>query len=110
MPDDALEPAVQTVYWLDTTILPSGDPEDRRAAVVLTVPDSASGTVIVVSRSGTDAFGVEHGADRRLGLSTPGRFSRRHPVPRPVWTSAHVSPVGALDGETFAAVVDRFGP
>jgi hypothetical protein len=102
-------PVVQTVYWLDTTTLPSGDPEERRAVVVLAVPNSPSGTVIVVSRSASDRFGVEHGVDPRLGLSTPGRFSRRHPVPRQMWTSAHVSLIGPLDDATFAAVVSRFG-
>jgi hypothetical protein len=109
MLDDPLVPAVQTVYWLDTTVIPSGDPEEQRAVVVVAAPDSLGGTVIVVSRSASDEFGVEHGADRRLGLSTPGRFSRRHPVPCQVWTSTNVTRIGRLDDATFAAVLSRFG-
>ncbi len=46
------------VYWVDTTILPSGDPEEQRRVVVLDVPATVDGTVVVVSRSGVDDFGV----------------------------------------------------
>lgn len=101
---------VQMVYWLDTAILPFGDQEGRRPVVVVAIaPDSPSGTVGVVSRSTTDGFGPDHPADERLGLTSPGRFSRRHPVQRQLWTSATVTPAGRLDDATFAAVLARFG-
>ncbi len=91
------------VYWVDTTILPSGDPEDQRPAVVLEVPESADGTIVVVSRSGVDGFGVDD----------PGggaRFSRRHPVARRQWTAGTVSPIGRLDDALLASVRARFTP
>jgi hypothetical protein len=101
-------PAVQSVHWLDTTVLPPGDPQPWRAAVVIDVPESPSGTVAVVVRSGVDGFGVDHPADERLGLSAPGRFSRRLPVPGVLWTGSHAVPAGRLDDATFAAVCERF--
>jgi len=100
---------VQTVYWVDTSILPAGDAERQRAVVVMAAPPSVAGTVTVVARSGTDRFGVPHGADAALGLSAAGRFSRRLPVQGELWTPAVASPCGRLDDSTFAAVVDRFG-
>ena len=106
---ESFVPAVQTVYWVDTSILPAGDAERQRAVVVVAAPPSASGTVTVVARSGTDRFGVEHGADVALGLSAPGRFSRRLPVQGQLWAPGLVEPSGRLDDATFAAVVDRFG-
>jgi hypothetical protein len=96
------------VYWIETTLLPPGDPEFRRPVVVVGTPETADGTVTVVARSTSDDFGVEHPADRDLGLSAPGRFSRRHPVPGRLWTPRDVAPVGPLDAVTLAAVRDRF--
>ena len=89
------------LYWVDTTILPSGDPEEQRPVVVLDVPATVDGTVVVVSRSGVDEFGV---ADVDGG----GRFSRRHPVQGRLWTMAHVTLVGPLDPDVWAAVLERF--
>lgn len=105
----SLAPAVQVVYWLDTALLPAGGPEPWRAAVVLAVPERADGTVAVVLRSGADDFGVAHGPDAALGMSMPGRFSRRRPVQGRLWTAAAVTLAGRLDDDTFAAVLERFG-
>ncbi|MGH9225558.1 MAG: hypothetical protein ACRD2W_17625 [Acidimicrobiales bacterium] len=102
-------PAVQTVYWVDTSILPAGDAERQRAVVVVAAPKTTRGTVTVVARSGTDAFGVAHHAEPALGLSAPGRFSRRVPVQGELWTPSVVARSGLLDDSTFAAVVARFG-
>jgi hypothetical protein len=93
------------VCWVDTTILPSGDPEEQRPVVVLDAPDTVDGTVVVVSRSGVDDFGV---ADGDRDGDGGGRYSRRHPVPGRLWTAAHVTPVGPLDLVVWAAVLDRF--
>lgn len=108
--DDPFLPEPGMVYWVETTILPPGDPERRRPVVVLTAPATVNGTISVVARSTTDGFGVDHAADPRLGLSTPGRFSRRHPVQGRLWTSLNVRPVGHLDAADFSAVVARFTP
>ena len=97
------------VYWADVTILPHGDPEDRRAVVVLAAPATPSGTVTVVARSTVDDFGVEHRAGDGLRFPVPGRFSRRHGVLALLWTAPHVNPIGLLDDDLFAAVVARFG-
>jgi len=97
------------VYWADVSILPPGDPEDRRAVVVLAAPETPSGTVTVVARSTEDAFGVEHAAADGLGFPRPGRFSRRYGVLGLLWTPPHVRPIGWLDEPVFAAVVERFG-
>ena len=107
--DDPFVPAVQTLYWLGTTALPSGDPEEHRAVVVLAAPNSTRGTVTVVARSGADDFGIEHPADRVLGLSAAGRFSRRQAVQCQLWTAARTRLIGPLDDATFAAVLTRFG-
>lgn len=106
--EHSLVPEVQTVYWARTSILPAGDPEESRAVVVITADDLTWGTVAVVARSGSDGFGVEHPADPALALSSPGRFSRRHPVQGALWTMANVTPIGRLDDVTFAAVLARF--
>jgi hypothetical protein len=110
--DAAYVPTVQHLYWLRTTVLPPGDPEDHRAVVVLDAPPSTAGTISVVTRSGAgapDDTGVDHPADPRLGVSAPGRFVRRHPVQGRLWTPANVTPIGRLDDATFAAVRARFG-
>lgn len=99
------EPVVQAVYWLETSLLAPGDPEPWRAVVVLAVPTGPNGTVSVVVRSGADAFGVAHPAEPHMGLSAPGRFSRRLPVQARPWTAA---PLGRLDNATFAAIQARF--
>jgi hypothetical protein len=103
-------PEAGMVYWVETTILPPADAEWRRPVVVLAPPETVNGTVTVVARSGTDDFGVEHPADPDLGLSRPGRFSRRHPVQGRLWTRRDVAPIGPLDDAVFAAVVARFTP
>lgn len=86
-----LVPRAGSLCWVDTTILPAGDPERQRLVVVVDVPATEDGTVVVVTRSGEDGF------------------SRRRPVPGRLWTSAHVSDAGTLAGEELAAVIRRFG-
>ena len=105
---EPIVPEVGMVCWVETTILPPGDPEERRPVVVVETPAAVGGTVTVVARTGTDSFGIEHPADLRLGLSSPGRFSRRHPVAGWAWTSTDVTPIGPLDNDVLAAVVARF--
>ena len=107
--DEPYLPVPQTVYWVDTGVLPAPDPEAHRAVVVLATPATTAGTVAVASRSSADGFGVDHPADARLGLSSPGTFSRRLPVQAQLWTPATTAALGRLDDATFAAVVDRFG-
>ena len=97
------------VYWADVTILPAGDPEDRRAVVVLAAPTTPGGTVTVVARSTVDDFGVDHPAGDGLPFTAPGRFSRRYGVLGFLWTAPYVTPIGLLDDDVFAAVVARFG-
>ena len=110
----AAGPEVGMVYWVDTTILPSGDPEWQRPVVVIDVPATVDGTVVVVSRSAVDGFGVADvagtsGGDGGGGRGGGGgRYSRRHPVQGRRWTSAHVTPIGRLDPDVFAAVIERF--
>ena len=107
---DPFIPDMQAVYWVDGTILPANETAGpHRAVVVVGTPPTTTGTVTVVSRSGTERFGVAHPADPSLGLSGPGRFSRRHPVQAQLWTPATTLRAGVLDDATFAAVVARFG-
>lgn len=108
--DAPFVPQPQMVFWVETAILPPGDAEDRRPVVVLAAPATTGGTVTVVARSTTDGFGVEHAAGGLLGFTTPGRFSRRYPVQCQLWTPGNVTPVGRLEGDTFAAVRTRFAP
>ena len=106
--DEPVLPSPGTVYWVHTGILPAPDPEPHRAVVVLDAPATTGGTVTVAARSSSDGFGVEHRPDPLLGLSSPGRFSRRLPVQAQLWTPATATPLGPLDAATFAAVTDRF--
>ena len=101
-------PDVQMVYWVDTTILPPGDPEAERPAVVVSVPAATTGTVQVVTRSSTDPFGVPHPRNPELGLNKPGRFSRLQPVQCQLWTPSTVRSTGLLDAGTFQAIMGRF--
>ncbi len=103
-------PMPGTVYWVETGIFPAPDPEPHRAVVVLAAPATTGGTVTVVTRSSSDDFGVDHRPDSRLGLSSPGRFSRRLPVQAELWTPVTATALGPLDDATFAAVLDRFAP
>jgi hypothetical protein len=106
--DEPFIPDMQMVYWVDTTILPPGDPEPDRPAVVVLVPTSTVGTVHVVTRSSTDPFGVPHARAPDLGLNKPGRFSRLQSVQCQLWTPGNVRSTGKLDAATFAAVRKRF--
>ena len=90
---DPFLPAVGSLYWVQTTILPPGDPDHHRVAAVLSVPPTTAGTIAVALGSG----------------AAPGRFLRRVPVQARLWTTSHVSPIGPLDGATFATLVEQFG-
>ncbi|MFP5319303.1 MAG: hypothetical protein ACLGI2_13560 [Acidimicrobiia bacterium] len=102
-------PVAQTVYRVQTSLLPVPDPETHRTVVVLAAPAAVTGTVAVVARSSADGFGVEHGPDPRLGLTSPGTFSRRLAVQAELWSPSLATPLGRLDDATFAAVTERFG-
>jgi len=84
---DPFVPAVQSLWWVQTTILPPGDPEQQRVAAVLEVPPTVDGTIAIVLQSG---------AERRL------------PVQCRLWTASNVTPLGRLDDEGFAGLVERF--
>ena len=90
---DPFVPAVQSLYWVQTSMLPFADSEEQRAVAVLVAPTTTAGTVVVVLRSGPD-----------------GRFSRRLPVQCRLWTASNVRPIGRLDDATFATLRDRFQP
>ncbi len=83
-------PEVQSLYWLDTTVLPAVDPEPSRLAVVLHLPAAVTGTITVAVRAGA------------------GEFSRLVPVQGSLWPAAVVATAGRLDDATFAAVQARF--
>jgi hypothetical protein len=101
-------PDVGFVYWLEQTLLDPTDPEERRPGVVIAVPDTVNGTVIVVTRSSTDGFGVAHDEQREIGLNKPAHFSRLLPVQCQLWTPELVHEAGPLDPATFAWVQLRF--
>jgi hypothetical protein len=106
--DEPFIPDIQVVYWVDTAILPPGDPEDRRPVVVMAVPPTTSGTIRVATRSSTERQGIPHPRSQELGLSKPGWFSRRANILGELWTLGNVSSTGTLDDETFAAVCARY--
>ena len=101
-------PDIQVVYWVDTAILASGDREDQRPVVVLSVPPTTSGTIRVATRSSSEQWGIPHPRSVELGLSKNGWFSRRANVLGELWTLENVRSTGVLDDETFAAVCARF--
>lgn len=101
-------PDIQVVYWVDTAILPPGDPEPQRPVVVMAVPDTTAGTVRVATRSSTEQWGIPHPRSEPLGLSKDGWFSRRANVLGELWTLSNVKSTGLLDDATFAAVCARF--
>ena len=89
---DPFVPAVQSLWWVQTSLLPLADSGEHRPAAVLAAPGTTDGTVAVVLRCGPD-----------------GGFSRRVPVQCRLWTASNVTPMGSLDDATFAALLDRFG-
>jgi len=99
---------IQVVYWVDTAILPQGDPEDQRPVVVMATPSSTAGTIRVATRSSTERWGIPHPRSEALGLSKDGWFSRRANVLSELWTLCNVRSTGILDDQTFAAVCARF--
>jgi hypothetical protein len=101
-------PDIQVVYWVDTAILPCGDPEDQRPVVVMAVPASTTGTVRVATRSSTERWGIPHARSGALGLGKDGWFSRRANIQCELWTLGNVRSTGILDHQTFAAVCARF--
>jgi hypothetical protein len=101
-------PDIQVVYWVDTALLPPGDPEDQRPMVVMAVPDTTAGTIRVATRSSTERWGIPHARSGELGLSKDGWFSRRANILCELWTLANVRSTGILDDQTFAAVCARF--
>jgi hypothetical protein len=101
-------PDIQVVYWVDTTILPPGDPEDQRPVVVMAMPNAMTGTIRVATRSSTERWGIPHSRSEALGLSKDGWFSRRANILCELWTLRNVRSTGILDDETFAAVCARF--
>ncbi len=101
-------PDLQVVYWVDTAILPPGDPEEQRPVVVMAVPETTAGTVRVATRSSTERWGIPHPRSEALALSKDGWFSRRANVLGELWTLSNVKSTGQLDDATFAAVCARF--
>ena len=89
---DPFVPAVQSLWWVQTSMLPLADGGEHRAAAVLAAPATTDGTVAVLLRSGAD-----------------GGFCQRVPVQCRLWTASNVTSIGRLDDATFAALVDRFG-
>lgn len=101
-------PDIQVIYWVNTAILPVGDPESQRPVVVMAVPGSTGGTIRVATRSSTEQNGIPHPRSPALGLSKNGWFSRRANVLADLWTLSNVRSTGVLDDETFEAVCARF--
>jgi hypothetical protein len=101
-------PDIQVVYWVDTTILPAGDPESQRPVVVMAVPTTISGTIRVATRSSTERNGIPHPRSHVLGLGKDGWFSRRANILGELWTLSNVRSTSLLDDETFAAVCARY--
>ncbi len=87
-----LAPQAGSLWWVDTTILPFGDPEPQRLVVVVDVPPTEDGTIVVVSRSSADGFSRRHGVQGRL------------------WTTANAVPAGLAAPGELAAVRQRFLP
>lgn len=101
-------PDIQVVYWVDTTLLPPGDPEAQRPVVVMAVPATTTGTIRVATRSSTERWGIPHPRSEELGLNKDGCFSRRANILCELWTLSNVRSIGTLDDDTFAAVCARF--
>lgn len=101
-------PDIQVVYWVDTALLPPGDPEAQRPVVVMAVPETTTGTIRVATRSSSEQWGIPHPRSEALGLNKKGWFSRRANILGELWTLKNVSSTGILDDDTFAAVCARF--
>jgi hypothetical protein len=101
-------PDVQVVYWVDTTLLPPGDPEEQRPVVVMAVPTTTTGTIRVATRSSSEQWGIPHPRSETLGLNKDGWFSRRANILGELWTLRNVRSTGVLDEDTFTAICARF--
>ena len=93
---------VQIVYWVDTAILPPGEPEAQRPTAVMGVAGAATGTVRVATRSGAERWGVRHPRSEVPGLSEAGWFSGGADILCELSTPGSAGPTGSLDDQTFA--------
>jgi len=100
---------IQVMHRVDVGMLPAGDPEDQRpAVVVVAVPGTATGTVPVAIGSGTGRCGIRHPRWETPGLSKAGWFSRRANILCGLWTAGSVRSAGTVDDQTFAAMAAWF--
>ena len=106
--DESFIPDIGIVYWVDTTILNLNDPETQRPVVVMTAPQTTTGTIRVATRSTTESNGIPHPRSSELGLTKPGWFSRRASVQCQLWTPGTARSTGLLEADIFAAVCARF--
>ena len=97
---------VQIARWADTAILPPGDPEGKRPAVMMGMAGAATGTVRVASRRGADRQGVRHPCSEVPGLSEAGWFPAGADIV--CGLRAPGSAGGSLDGRKLACRDARF--
>lgn len=75
---------------------------------MMDVPDAATGTRRVATRSNTVRWGIPHPRSEALELSTAGSFSRHANILCEPSAPGSVRWTGSLDDQTFAAVCARF--
>lgn len=110
-PDPPAEPVpveVGEVFVVHPKLYNPNDPKTERPIVVVHVEASATGDVHIRARtSDTDAEGVPHAADRRLGLERAGTWE---PIPYRIWRPLLAEPAverrGML-GEPYLSEVLR---
>lgn len=104
-------PSQGELYWINASIVWSGDRKPSRPVVVIEIPATIQGRIGVVTRtSQLDRKGIAHGAAPDAGLTKPGVFAEFHTVAAILWTPRNVGgPLGLLEEEVLSRIMDRFG-
>jgi hypothetical protein len=106
---DPFLPVVGEVYWVATEILDRRDEKPRRPAVVIKVPASLNGRVVVVTRTtDLDAPGVPHGASPELDLDVEGVFAQLRTAEARLWYKPNVEWLGPLGKFLLEKVIEEF--
>lgn len=107
--DEPFLPSVGQLFWVKTWLFLPPDKHDERPVLVVNVPLNTRGRISVVTRtSDTRADGVQHRADRTLGLGQDGVFSRLSSTEAQNWTPRNVRFCGTVGDAVLRAVIARW--
>jgi len=101
-------PVVGDVCWVSKDVRNTSDKREYRPCVVVRVPLSVHGRIVVVTRTRDPKItkGLPSPPMPTFGLPDPGLWSHRETVEAGLWRPPEVeSPVGRLDAIEIAAIL-----